>query len=192
MNLSSVEKISLSNHRILGARQIPSPHFNERPSGTVLDLIVVHAISLPPDQFGGGYIEDFFQGKLNPKIHPYFETISELKVSAHVLISRLGQMIQFVDFDKRAFHAGVSSFKGRPNCNDFSIGIELEGCDRLPFDSCQYHTLAKLILSLLATYPTLSPENIVGHSSIAPGRKTDPGPYFDWDTLWALLKQPQS
>jgi AmpD protein len=169
------------------ARHLISPHQDQRPTGTAIDMIVVHNISLPPGQFGGGEIEQFFCGELDTSTHPYFAQIAALRVSAHLLIKRTGEIIQFVPFSQRAWHAGESSFTGRIRCNDFSIGIELEGTDELPFDPQQYQQLAAVIQVLCAAYPLITPERIVGHSDIAPVRKTDPGPAFDWDYLKGLL-----
>lgn len=165
----------------------PSPHSDARPTGTAIDLIVVHGISLPPGQFGQKMVESFFCGNLDSSIHPYFATIAHLKVSAHLFISRRGEVTQFVPFLQRAWHAGQSSFQGRENCNDFSIGIELEGTDDLPYEQAQYAQLAQVIGLLRQTYPQIAPERIVGHSDIAPCRKTDPGKAFDWHYLRELL-----
>lgn len=162
------------------ARHLPSPNFDERPDGEVPSLIVVHAISLPPDQFGGQGVEQLFTNTLDPDEHPYYATICHLRVSAHFFIRRDGELIQFVSTDARAWHAGVSSWDGRERCNDFSIGIELEGCDSLPFAPEQYRRLARLLEILQANYPIRA---VVGHADIAPGRKTDPGPCFDWACL---------
>ena len=162
------------------ARQVASPNFSERPEGTQIDVLVIHNISLPPGQFGGSWIGDLFCNRLDPDAHPYFRDIVDLRVSAHVLIDRHGQLTQYVAFDKKAWHAGQSCFDGRQQCNDFSIGIELEGCDEQPFTDAQYQSLATLTRYLQAVYPAITPERIVGHSDIAPGRKTDPGPCFDW------------
>jgi len=164
------------------ARRIESPNFDERPPGEVVSLLVVHAISLPPSQFGSDDIERLFTNTLDPAAHPYFLTISHLRVSAHFLIRRNGELIQFVPCHKRAWHAGVSSWNGRERCNDFSIGIELEGSDELPFEDAQYRRLSDLIESLKKSYLI---EAIVGHSDVSPGRKTDPGPCFDWRRLAA-------
>lgn len=165
----------------------PSPNFNARPAGEVVSLLVIHNISLPPGQFGGGYIQQFFCNQLPVGDHPYFATICDLQVSAHAMIDRQGQVIQFVSFADRAWHAGASCFAGRDNCNDFSIGIELEGADDQPYTPEQYKALAMLAGKLLARYPLLTQARIVGHSDIAPGRKTDPGPFFDWPHFFALL-----
>lgn len=169
------------------ARQVLSPHCDERPSGTQVDLLVLHGISLPPGDFGGAAIEQLFTGNLDPTEHDYFAAIHQLRVSAHVLVRRTGELVQFVPFQRRAWHAGASHFAGRDRCNDFSIGIELEGADDIPYATAQYEALARLLSALFDAYPTLSPERLVGHSDIAPGRKTDPGPAFDWDRLRVLL-----
>ena len=164
-----------------------SPNFDDRPGGQEIDLLVIHAISLPPNEFGGGYIQDFFQNRLDSSIHPYFEEIAALEVSSHFLIDRKGDLIQFVATDKRAWHCGESHFCGRQACNDFAIGIELEGCDESTFRDEQYDRLARLTRAIRQTYPKIVADNIVGHSDIAPGRKTDPGPYFDWARYRASL-----
>lgn len=165
---------------LMAATQCISPNFNQRPDGTEISLLVIHNISLPPGEFGGGYVQQFFQNKLDKSVHPYFATIAELKVSAHLFIERDGNITQFVSFDARAWHAGNSSFAGVADCNNYSIGIELEGTDELPFTDAQYAALEKVSRQLLLTYPKLTPERIAGHSDVAPGRKTDPGPAFDW------------
>ena len=165
-----------------GARHLPSPHQNGRPNGEV-SLLVVHGISLPPGEFGGPFIDDLFMGRLDPEAHPYFAGIHQLRVSAHCLIRRDGQLVQYVPFGARAWHAGVSSWQGREACNDFSIGIELEGTDDSPYEAIQYQHLNAVIDALLAAYPTLSRAHITGHEHIAPARKTDPGPHFDWSRL---------
>ncbi len=162
---------------VAGVRLIPSPNFDDRPQGALLDLIVIHNISLPPGEFGGPGVESLFCNSLNPDEHPYYQTIWDLKVSSHFFIRRDGEPIQFVSCLKRAWHAGLSNWRGRERCNDFSIGIELEGTDDLPFADAQYRVLEKLISTLCSAYPIL---NIAGHSDISPGRKTDPGPCFDW------------
>ncbi|MGR9106170.1 MAG: 1,6-anhydro-N-acetylmuramyl-L-alanine amidase AmpD [Gammaproteobacteria bacterium] len=173
----------INDHWLEAARRIPSANCNERPAGCEINLIVIHCISLPPGQFGGDAIDELFQNRLDPREHPYFESIHQLKVSAHALIRRGGEITQYVAFDRRAWHAGESSYQGRPKCNDFSIGIELEGTDDSAFTSAQYSCLASLIVSLISHYPTLSRQRIAGHSDIAPGRKTDPGIYFHWERL---------
>lgn len=159
------------------ARHVPSPNFDARPAHTPVDLVVIHNISLPPGQFGSGDIEAFFLNRLDPSRHPFFETIHQVRVSAHFLVTRGGELVQFVSCLDRAWHAGQSEFFGRPRCNDFSIGIEVEGSDDQPFTLAQYHTTAALVRALLGAYPVRA---VAGHSDIAPGRKTDPGPHFDW------------
>ncbi|WP_220183819.1 1,6-anhydro-N-acetylmuramyl-L-alanine amidase AmpD [Marinobacterium marinum] len=171
--------LDIIEHRLTAAEFIPSPNCNERPDGEV-SLLVIHNISLPPGRFGGGHIAELFTNRLNPDAHPYFAEIQGLEVSAHVLIARDGSMTQFVPFDRRAWHAGRSCFQEREACNDFSIGVELEGTDELPYTDMQYQTLAAVTRALLKSYPDLKTERITGHSDIAPGRKTDPGPAFDW------------
>lgn len=162
------------------ARHQPSPNYDARPPDTVIDLLVIHNISLPPGEFGGDWIDDLFHNRLDPTAHAYFAAIAAVRVSAHFLIRRDGCLIQYVSCTQRAWHAGVSSFMGRERCNDFSIGIELEGTDTTPFTRAQYHTLAACTRHIRARYPAITLERIVGHSDIAPGRKTDPGPMFDW------------
>ncbi len=164
-----------------------SPHCDERPAGQAPELIVVHAISLPPGRFGGGFVEDLFLGRLDPTADPYFEGLRGLRVSAHLFIARDGRITQFVPFHRRAWHAGVSRYRGRARCNDFSIGIELEGTDTLPFAPLQYEALAACIRALQGGYPALACDAVTGHEHVAPGRKTDPGPWFDWDWLGGLL-----
>ncbi|WP_407312347.1 1,6-anhydro-N-acetylmuramyl-L-alanine amidase AmpD [Pseudomonas sp. nanlin1] len=164
----------------------PSPNFNERPCGEI-SLLVIHYISLPPAQFATGQVHAFFQNQLDPTQHPYFEGIAAMRVSAHFLIERDGTLTQFVSCQDRAWHAGVSSFQGREACNDFAIGIELEGTGEQPFEDAQYLALADLTRQLQAAYPAITAERICGHSDIAPGRKFDPGPCFDWPRYRALL-----
>jgi N-acetyl-anhydromuramoyl-L-alanine amidase len=172
------------------ARRCPSPNRDARPAGIRPELIVVHAISLPPGEFGGSFIEQLFCNTLDPGVHPYFAEIADLRVSAHALIDRGGHATQFVPFDQRAWHAGVSCWQGRERCNDFSIGIELEGCDDRPFAAEQYRVLARMIRWLAGQYPALDrKEALVGHSDVAPGRKTDPGPHFDWRRLENCLRE---
>ena len=160
--------------------RVESDNFNQRPTLKKDFLVVIHSISLPPGQFNNSFIEDFFQNKLNPTLHPYFETIKDLKVSAHFLIKRKGELIQFVSCHNRAWHAGESSWKGMSNCNDFSIGIELEGTEIQPYEEIQYKVLLNLLVLLKKEYNII---DIVGHSDIAPHRKTDPGPSFDWNKI---------
>ena len=163
------------------AEYIPSPNQDERPADTTIDTLVIHAISLPPDCFGGRHIEQLFTNCLDPTQHEYFAAIQHLRVSAHFLIKRDGHLLQFVPTIKRAWHAGESSLNGRDKVNDFSLGIELEGCDTAPFEPIQYDCLANLTQAMCNAYSAITPDRIVGHSDIAPGRKTDPGPCFDWD-----------
>lgn len=165
-----------------GVRWLPSPNYGERPDGAPVSLVVIHNISLPPDQFGGDWVEDFFLNRLDPVVNPYFSTIFELQVSAHFYIRRDGRVVQFVGCDQRAWHAGQSCWGARDNCNDYSVGIELEGSDTQPYADEQYEVLWPLLDALRARYPIAS---IAGHCHIAPGRKTDPGPYFDWPALRA-------
>lgn len=160
-----------------GADWVASPNCDPRPDGADISLLVIHSISLPPGQFGGSDVANLFLNRLDPAAHPYFATIASLKVSAHFLIGRNGALTQYVPCELRAWHAGVSSWQGRERCNDFSIGIELEGTDDTPFEAAQYDTLAHLTRALFARYGSL---DLAGHSDIAPGRKTDPGPHFDW------------
>jgi AmpD protein len=162
------------------ARFVPSSNFDARPEGVSVEVLVIHAISLPPGEFPGTDIEQLFCNGLDSSCHPFFREIDGLTVSSHLLIRRDGEVVQFVSFNNRAWHAGVSSFEGRSRINDFSIGIELEGSDYHPFEEAQYRALIDVIRALRAAYPAITPDHIVGHSDIAPGRKTDPGPYFNW------------
>lgn len=172
---------------LLGERQCFSPHQDQRPDPQDISLLVIHYISLPPENFGGHYIDDFFQGKLDISQDPYFEEIKALKVSAHCLINRKGEITQYVSFNDRAWHAGVSQFQDREKCNDFAIGIELEGSNNYPFTEQQYKTLASLTKAIMESYPKITKDRIVGHSDIAPERKIDPGRYFDWQHYFTLL-----
>ena len=174
--------------QLIGAKQIPSPNFNQRPADAKIELVVIHNISLPPSQFGGGYIQQFFQNQLDSTQHPYFETIKDMQVSAHLLILRTGEVLQFVNFQQRAWHAGRSSYLGQAECNDYSIGIELEGSDDCAFEEQQYQVLAQVIEHLQQAYPAIQ-QHVAGHSDIAPGRKTDPGLFFDWVKLRTLIQQ---
>ena len=175
--------MEIKDHWLVGAKQVPSPNCNERPVGIEPDLIVIHCISLPPGQYGSNHIEQFFQNCLCADEHPYFEEIHKMEVSSHLLIRRDGEIVQFVPFNQRAWHAGKSCYGERENCNDFSIGIELEGTDDSAFEPIQYERLKQVIEMLVSHYPKIKPDALVGHSDIAPGRKTDPGPHFDWDKL---------
>lgn len=177
--------------RLLAARWCPSPNYGPRPEGSTINLLVVHSISLPPGQFGGPYIEQFFTNDLNPSEHPYFSTIADMRVSAHALIRRNGSVVQFVSLLERAWHAGRSSFQGVDECNDFSIGIELEGADDIPYTPEQYRSLAELTTVIRSAWPAVTSERITGHCDIAPGRKTDPGPAFDWPGFRASLQEAQ-
>ncbi len=179
--------INLTTGLIQPARFVPTEHCDEREEPRDISLLVIHNISLPPKQFGGPYIDQLFTGSLNPSEHPYFEDIAALRVSSHLLIRRNGELVQYVPFQKRAWHAGVSSFEGREKCNDFSIGIELEGSDNIPYEEAQYQVLASVSKVILKAYPQITAERITGHSDIAPGRKTDPGPAFDWNYYRRLL-----
>lgn len=173
-------RLSIENGWLREARRAPSPNCDARPDGATVDLLVVHGISLPPGEFDGPWIEALFCNRLPASRHPYFAAIADLRVSAHALIRRDGEILQFVPFSERAWHAGESAFGGRDCCNDFSIGIELEGADDMPYAAGQYASLASLAQTLMRHFPGITPDRIVGHSDIAPGRKTDPGPAFDW------------
>jgi AmpD protein len=174
----------LADGWLAGVEHLPSPNFGPRPPGPV-DLVVIHNISLPPERFGGRWVEDFFLNRLDANAHPYFATIADVQVSAHFYIRRDGSVVQFVGCDRRAWHAGASQWCGRANCNDFSVGIELEGSDMQPFTPPQYDALDRLIVALRQRYPISA---IAGHSDVAPGRKSDPGPYFDWARLRARYR----
>jgi len=182
--------ISPGEGLIRPARQCPSPNQDERPAGCGPRLVVLHGISLPPGEFGGPWIEKLFTNELDPGVHPYFAEIHELRVSAHLLIRRDGSVIQFVPFARRAWHAGQSSFRGRDCCNDFSIGIELEGEDETPYSDAQYAELPAILAALFRTYPATGPRRLAGHCDVAPGRKADPGPAFDWLRLYDSLSGP--
>lgn len=182
-----VSQMQIVNHFLDNAKQQASPNYDARPDPENISLLVIHCISLPPEQFGGDYIDQLFCNTLDPAAHPYFREICQLKVSAHLLIRRDGVLVQYVPFSQRAWHAGVSEFQGQSACNDFSIGIELEGSIHQPYNELQYQQLAEVTRVLLANYPNLSRQRIAGHSQIAPGRKTDPGPWFDWQKFHALL-----
>jgi AmpD protein len=174
-------QVDLESGLMQNARQVASPNHDARPDGVEAELIVVHGISLPPGEFGGPWIERLFMNTLPLDMHPYFAEIGELRVSSHLLVARDGGLTQFVKFTDRAWHAGQSSYHGRAACNDFSIGVELEGLDTLAYEDAQYGTLAEVVAALCDAYPRLSPKHLVGHSDISPGRKTDPGPAFDWE-----------
>lgn len=183
---------SINAHRLQEAEFISSPNCSDRPPGTAIDLLIIHNISLPPGRFGGGYVDQLFCNTLDCSAHPYFRQLEQLRVSAHLLIDRNGRVRQYVSFDKQAWHAGESAHAGRQRCNEFSIGIELEGTDELEFTDSQYGSLSDICTLLMATYPGIQRDRIVGHSDVAPGRKTDPGPCFDWQRLLTGLTDPQS
>lgn len=183
-------QLDRASGRVAQARFVPSPNCDRRPAGAGIDVLVLHAISLPPRRYGGDFIEQFFTNRLDALAHPYFAELRGLEVSAHFLIKRGGELLQFVPTHKRAWHAGKSSFRGRDNVNDFSLGIELEGCDEEPFESAQYNVLSNLAEFLMDCYPAIQPQHIVGHNEIAPGRKTDPGPRFDWKRLRTSIAAP--
>ena len=185
--MTSSDQLKFANGWLACARPVPSPNFNERPTEATPELIVIHGISLPPGEYGGPHIEALFTNQLNPADHAYFSEVAHLLVSAHFLIRRDGEIVQFVSADDRAWHAGESCWERRSNCNDFSIGIEVEGCDEEHYAMTQYRALAHLIRAVLNQYPAIQHDAIVGHSDIAPTRKTDPGPAFDWLQLKQLL-----
>jgi len=168
-------------------RRVPSPNLDDRAVDTTIDTIVIHGISLPPKDYGGPFIDQLFTNQLDRDAHPYFQEIADLKVSSHLLVKRTGEITQYVPFSARARHAGISELQGRQDCNEFSIGIELEGCDDEPYEKHQYQVLAEIVRLLLREWPEISRERIVGHSDIAPARKTDPGPAFDWDYFFSLI-----
>ncbi|EKE85314.1 N-acetyl-anhydromuranmyl-L-alanine amidase [Idiomarina xiamenensis 10-D-4] len=175
-----LKSFNLKNHRLLEAEQRSSPHYDQRPDSDDISLLVIHGISLPAGEFGQPYIDQLFMGELQSHAHPSFAALEGLRVSAHCLIRRDGQVIQYVAFDQRAWHAGRSHYAGRRRCNDFAIGIELEGTDNSPYSERQYQALQAVTACLLQQYPKLNWRRIVGHQHIAPGRKTDPGAAFDW------------
>jgi AmpD protein len=170
------------------ARQVATPNFDARPPGSSLDLIVVHGISMPPAEFGGPWIDKLLTNSLTVDAHPHFKEVADLRVSTHLLIRRDAELVQYVSLNDRAWHAGVSNYQGRERCNDFSIGIELEGADGIAYEPVQYRRLAETIAALCASYPSLSRDRVLGHSDIAPGRKGDPWDVFDWPRLRALLR----
>jgi N-acetyl-anhydromuramoyl-L-alanine amidase len=184
---STALRIDPATGLLLSVRQVLTDHFEPRPGGLVPELIVIHGISLPPNEFGGPWIDRLFTGSLPPEVHPYFAQMAIGRVSAHALIRRDGEIVQYVPFGERAWHSGRSSYQGRAECNDYSVGIELEGADGVPYEAAQYDSLAALIKALLIAYPTLSREHITGHVDVAPGRKSDPWDSFDWARLRSLL-----
>jgi AmpD protein len=181
-------RIDLTSGWLEPARRVPSPNCDARPPGTGIDLLIIHGISLPPGEFGGEWIDALFTNTLAGEAHPYFAGIRQLRVSAHLLIDRHGVVTQFVPFHLRAWHAGESSFHGRTQCNDFSIGVELEGTDTVPYEDAQYTAVSAVTRALMDAYPGITLDRITGHSDVAPGRKTDPGPAFDWGRFRALLE----
>jgi AmpD protein len=185
-------QVDLESGLMRGVRQIASPNYDSRPAGVAADLIVVHGISLPPGEFGGPWIDRLFTNSLPAETHPYFAEVVSLRVSSHVVVARDGAVTQYVAFTERAWHAGKSIYQGRESCNDFSVGVELEGTDTLPYEPAQYGALAQVVAALCAGYPRLSPHRLVGHSDIAPGRKTDPGPAFDWAHARRLIAAAES
>jgi len=180
-------KLSADGAWLTEARRVLSLNCDARPAGCAVSLIVVHGISLPPGEYGGHWLDDFFTNRLDVSAHPYFAEIEALRVSSHLLIQRDGELVQYVAFTDRAWHAGISRYRNREACNDFAIGIELEGCDEEPYEDIQYQQLAALIRTLRARFPAIGKNDVVGHCDIAPGRKTDPGPAFDWSRLERLL-----
>ena len=181
--------MKITQHWLDCANRIPSPNYDDRPNEQDLFLIVIHCVSLPPGEYGEKYINQLFCNRLNPEDHEYFKTIYQMKVSAHILINRNGIITQYVPFHKRAWHAGLSEYGGRTCCNNFSIGIEMEGIETQKYTRKQYISLSLLIKSLIRHYPQLSKKHITGHSDIAPGRKSDPGDAFEWETLNKLLEE---
>jgi AmpD protein len=182
---------SLNDHWLTGAEIVPSPNHSERPADATVELLIIHNISLPPGEFGGVYVDQLFCNTLDCDAHAYFHQLRELRVSSHLLIDRRGRVRQYVPFDKQAWHAGESSFAGRTRCNEFSIGIELEGTDEQAFTDQQYASLDAITRLLMAAYPGIRRDRIVGHSDVAPGRKTDPGPCFDWQRFKQSLPVPE-
>jgi N-acetyl-anhydromuramoyl-L-alanine amidase len=168
-------------------RQVPSPNCDDRPDGCEIDLVIMHGISLPPNEYGGEYIDQLFTNTLDPQEHPYFAEIVALRVSSHLLVNRKGEITQYVPFNDRAWHAGKSEFQGRQTCNDFSIGIELEGCDYQEYEPVQYQVAANIVKLLMTNWQGITKQRVVGHCDVAPGRKTDPGEAFDWDYFYSLL-----
>ena len=184
---NTIYQIDEKGEWLTGARVVTSPNCDDRPDSSDIDLLVIHGISLPPKEYGGEYIDQLFTNTLDKNEHPYFADIHHLRVSSHLLINRKGEVTQYVPFKKRAWHAGVSSFCGREQCNDFAIGIELEGCDDEAYCDEQYKTLAQVTDLICQRWQKITKDRIVGHSDIAPGRKTDPGPAFDKDYYFSLL-----
>jgi AmpD protein len=190
INMRVKMEIEVNEHWLNSAQRRPSPNFNQRPSGEV-SLLVVHNISLPPKQYGGPFVEDFFCNRLDQSAHPYFAEIAQLEVSSHLFIRRDGSVIQFVPFNQRAWHAGVSHYAGRDNCNDFSIGIEMEGCDDEAYADQQYLSLQQVTQAIMQAYPQVTSDRITGHEFISPRRKTDPGPAFKWQRLFSEMAKSE-
>jgi AmpD protein len=188
LSIPGLDFLLIKDNWLQEARLVESPNCSARPPATIIDLLVIHNISLPPGEFGTGCVDELFCNRLDSKAHPFFEEISDLRVSAHLLIDRNGEVTQYVPFDCQAWHAGQSEFQGRQRCNEFSIGIELEGTDHEVFTPRQYDRLGSVSRALMQSYPAITADRIVGHSDIAPGRKTDPGPCFDWDYYLGQLK----
>ncbi|MGK0298468.1 MAG: AmpD protein [Gammaproteobacteria bacterium] len=180
-------ELDSKNKWIKNVRRVRSPNCDERPKNSVINLVVIHGISLPPRQFGGNHIDNLFTNSLNPDEHTYFSDIQHLRVSAHLLINRNGLVTQYVPFNKRAWHAGESMFDGCTECNDFSIGIEMEGSDEDQYEKVQYDTLSVITKMIMKSWPDVTHERITGHSDISPGRKTDPGPKFNWNNFYKSL-----
>ncbi len=180
-------RVDRASGLLAGVRFVTSPNHDERPEGAAVEVLVIHAISLPPGEFGGPDIERLFGNALDCASHPFYRELAGLELSAHLLIRRSGEIVQFVPFHRRAWHAGASCCEGRARVNDFSIGIELEGTDEAPFEPAQYAALGAVTRALMQAYPAITPERIYGHADIAPGRKTDPGPHFDWPRYRASL-----
>lgn len=181
-------KVNEQNHLLEGVRYAASPNADERPVAAAPELVVIHCISVPPGEYGGAGVEQLFTNVLDPGAHEFYREVCGLRVSAHLFIRRDGEVVQFVPFDKRAWHCGVSSYRGRERCNDFSVGIELEGRDDDAFEAVQYERLRAVLGALFDAYPTLGIERVAGHSDIAPGRKTDPGRFFDWHFMPGLAR----
>ncbi len=185
-------RIDIVTGLVAPAEQRPSPNHDTRPPGCAIDLLVLHGISLPPGTFGGPWVDRLFNNRLDPDAHPYFQEIAHLRVSCHLLVDREGALIQYVPLHRRAWHAGRSTHRGRSDCNDFSIGVELEGTDEQPYTEAQYRVLDRLLPALVTAYPAITADRIVGHCDIAPDRKTDPGPCFDWRRVRQALNRDRA
>ncbi len=189
--ISAVVPALQENGWFTGVSQSPSPNFDQRPAGETVSLLVIHGISLPAGEFGTPYIDQLFTNQIQGDEAPGFEGLRDLRVSAHLLIRRDGELVQYVPLGARAWHAGHSSFEGRARCNDFSIGVELEGADEVPYADAQYRQLSQVTIEIMRHYPAITPQRIVGHADIAPGRKTDPGPAFEWARLFQQIERPE-